>query len=397
MELQKDQNFRCIAHVDMDAFFASVEQLENPELIGKPVIVGALPGHRGVVSSASYEARKFGVRSAMPVSEAQRLCPKGIFVSVHGKLYSRYSKELVDIFESFTPLFEVASIDEAYLDLTGCPNIPKDKFELGKLIKNRIKEKTGLTASVGIASNKFVAKIASDLKKPDGLVVVTPGKEKDFLKSLKVEKLYGVGEKSAQLLKKRGLNTVADIQRLSIEFLTRELGNFGKSLFYLSRGIDDRPVTTESETKSMGKETTFDSDINDKDIILATLAQLSQEVGTSLRKHGFWSKCITLKVRYSDFNTISRCVSFENAVNQDNLIFDYAKQLLNKVSLVQKVRLIGVTASKLVITEEKQFGLFDDGNTKNQNKLYESIDKIRSKYGKNSLISGKILDKESDS
>jgi len=397
MSLQNRIDYRCIVHVDMDAFFASVEQLERPELKGKPVVVGAVPGRRGVVSSASYEARKFGVRSAMPVSEAKRLCPHGIFVPVNGKLYSRYSERLVEIFESYTPLLEVASIDEAYLDLTGCPVLSKSKYEIGIDIKSNIKGKTGLTASVGIASNKFVAKIASDLNKPDGLVIVNPGDESDFLKNLKVDKLFGVGEKSARILKSRGLHTAGDIQRLTMEFLVREFGNFGKSLYYMCRGIDDRPIECESQAKSMGKEVTFETDVSDADILMSALARLSQEVGTNLRKHGLWGKCVILKLRYSDFNTITRSVSFDNSVNQDHVIFDYAKQLFNKIVLTAKVRLLGITLSKLEKFEDKQFGFFEENSSTKQQKLYESIDKIRGKYGKKSLILGKSLDTESDS
>ncbi len=382
---------RVIVHVDMDAFFASVEQLLHPEYKGKPVIVGADPQKRGVVSAASYEARRFGIKSAMPISTAYRLCPHGVFLPVNGKCYSLYSKKLYDVLYQLTPLVEMASVDEAFLDVTGCLTLPDDPFKLGHFIKKTIKDTIGLMASVGIAPNKFLAKIASDLKKPDGLVVVGPGKQLEFLAPLPVERMWGVGRKTAILVHRYHIRTIGDIHRFTIKQLERMFGNnLGKSLYYLSRGIDDREVIAEpSGPKSIGHETTFNEDISDMRIIKAAIGKLSQDVGSRLRKKGLCARCVTLKIRFDDFTTITRAKSITDQIDQDHKIYDQAVALLNKIVLRQKVRLIGVTVSKLD-SPDRQITLFASDD-EHDRKLYQSIDKIRSKFGKESVFMGSSM------
>ncbi|RJP59520.1 MAG: DNA polymerase IV [Candidatus Auribacter fodinae] len=383
---------RVIAHVDMDAFFASVEQLVHPELRGKPVIVGAEPGKRGVVSAASYEARKFGIRSAMPISTAEKLCPHGIFLPVNGSLYHEYSRRFHDILDTFTPIVEPVSVDEAFLDLTGCIQLPEGLHEKGMVIKNAIRTSLCLTASVGIASNKSVAKIASDYNKPDGLCVVMPGTEAPFLAPMKVERLWGVGEKTVQHLHRHGIRTVSDLQKLTVQALEHLFGNFGIALHYLANGIDDRPVEAEpSVQKSIGKEVTFEQDTSDKRLLRTVLGKMAQEVGTRLREKNLLGARVTIKVRFKDFTTLTRCVSFTSLIDQDHLIFHHACELLDKVVLDKPVRLIGISVSTGAEGEE-QMDFFHEKRDESRD-LYKSIDSIRRKYGRNSVVLGNILDK----
>ncbi len=377
---------RVIVHVDMDAFFASVEQLLHPQYRGKPVIVGAQPGKRGVVSAASYEARRFGVHSAMPISTAYSLCPGGVFLPVDKAMYKKYSDKIFAVLARFSPLVEVASVDEAYLDLTGCPVLRDGLEYAGNIIKKSIFDDTGLSASVGIAPNKFLAKIASDQNKPDGLTIVKTGEEMAFLAPLKVEKIFGVGKKSVKSIHDRGIKTVGQLQAYTRNQLVSLFGSLGDSLYSYSRGSDSSMVCNDAPPKSIGKETTFEHDVQDKAYINAVLAQLSEDVGIRLRRESMYASCVTLKVRFDSFETITRSVSFELPVNEDHSVYSYARDLFDALVLHRKVRLIGVTASKLS-SDPQQLDLFF-GATKDTQKLYVSLDKIRTKYGNGSIKLG---------
>ncbi len=302
---------RSILHLDLDAFYASVEVLDRPELRGKPVIVGG-DERRGVVAAASYEARKSGVHSAMPTATAKRLCPKGIFLPVRMSRYAEMSDTVFAIYRRFTPLVEPLSIDEAFLDVTGCERLFGGAEEVARKIKAAVREETGLTVSAGVAPNKFLAKIASDLGKPDGLTVVPPGGEQDFLDPLPVGKLWGVGKVTEEALLGRGIRTIGDLRRSSRETLVRTFGAHGEHLHELARGIDDRPVETEREAKSVGHEDTYDHDLRDRGAMRRELLSLSDRVSSRLRHGGIKGKTVTLKVKYHDFVQVTRAITLSD-------------------------------------------------------------------------------------
>ena len=297
---------RAILHVDMDAYFASIEQRDNPELRGKPVIVGAGPHERGVVCAASYAARKFGVHSAMPSRTAYKLCPNGIFVRPDMRKYSLVSKQIMAILETFTPLVQPLSIDEAFLDVTGSTKIFGDALTIAKRIKAEILAQTGLIASVGVAPNKFLAKLASDLDKPDGLTVITAADKVKTLAPLPVAKLWGVGKTTEKRLHEVGLRTIGDIQRLPIEDLRQRFGNMADHLHALAFGEDEREVETDDEAKSIGSEHTFDVDTTDIAQIKKCLLAQCDDVGTQLRRAQIAARTVQLKLRYVDFTTVTR-------------------------------------------------------------------------------------------
>jgi nucleotidyltransferase/DNA polymerase involved in DNA repair len=294
---------RAILHVDMDAFFASVEQRDNPEWRGKPVIVGAGPHERGVVSAASYEARQFGVHSAMPSRTAYRLCPQGVFVHPHMQKYSDASRRIMKILESFTPLVQPVSIDEAFLDVTGAIKEFAEALTIGRRIKDEIRRQTQLTASVGIAPNKFLAKLASDLNKPDGLTMIQEEEKTRILEPLPVSKIWGVGKVTEKQLHELGIQTIGDLQRFSIDELRARMGNAAEHLHALALGEDDRQVHTEEETKSISSEHTFDEDTTNQDQIKRCLLEQAEEVGTRLRREHRAARTVQLKLRYGDFTT----------------------------------------------------------------------------------------------
>ena len=301
---------RIIMHVDMDAFFASVEQLDHEEYRGKPLIVGGLGG-RGVVSTCSYEARKFGVHSAMPTAKAMKLCPQGIFIRGNYPRYSEVSRQIFDIFEHYSPLIEPLSIDEAFLDISGMEHLMDNPFQYAKKLKHEIKEKTGIVASVGIAPNKFLAKIASDLDKPDGLVVVDKGKVQEFLDPLPVRRIWGVGAKTAMVLERLQIRTIADLRKMTYDVLHKTFGaKTAYHLFMLAQGKDERPVAPRGRAKSIGNEVTFGDDLQNAEDALQVLLELSVKVGWRLRKAGFKAKTIQLKLRTRDFTTYTRQNSF---------------------------------------------------------------------------------------
>ena len=360
---------RKIIHVDMDAFFASVEELDNPTIRGKAVIVcGGLTG-RGVVSSAAYGARKFGVKSAMPVFRARKLCPHGIFLEGRMERYMEVSLQLMRILKDFTPLVEPVSVDEAFLDVTEMagPLPPKDfagAEEVGRQIKERIKEEMGLTASVGVATNKFLAKVASGMRKPDGFMVITEEEKERVLKDLPVSEIIGVGRVMEKTLQEMGIHTIGQMWPVSLAELVERFGKFGRSLYYLSRGIDDTPVVTEWEPKSVGRSSTFERDIKDLRVIRRQLYDLTEDVVRQLKEMDLRAKTITIKVRYSNFQTITRSITIVTPADLLSTIWHHADILLReRVELKDRaVRLVGVSLSNLVQTPAvEQLHLFEEG------------------------------------
>jgi nucleotidyltransferase/DNA polymerase involved in DNA repair len=396
----------------MDAFFASVEELDHPEWRGRPVIVGADPKGgrgRGVVAACNYVARRFGIHSAMPISQAWRRCPQGIFAPPRGARYSELSHRIFDIFCDFTDLVEPLSIDEAFLDVTGSARLLGDAAKIGREIKRRIREELGLVASVGIAPNKFVAKIASDVKKPDGFVVVRPEEVEAFLRDLPITRLWGVGEKTAETLRRRGIQTIGDMARLRPEDAVALLGDHGLHLNLLARGIDDRPVETEHTVKSIGAEYTFDEDTNEEEAIRATLLRLSDKVAARLRKAGLWAGGVSLKFRDETFKTLTRSMTLERPVAVTDAIFEAALELLGRTGWKKggkRVRLLGVAAYRLGEEDKavhpQQLGLFepvaseqDERPAEKSFKAETAVDELRKRFGRDAVKRGTLLPKKS--
>ena len=383
---------RSILHVDMDAFYASVEQLDHPEYKSKPVIVGADPKAgkgRGVVAACSYEARKFGVRSALPISRAWKLCPDGIYVRPRMKRYVEVSGQVMEVFHRFTDLVEPLSIDEAFLDITGSVALLGPPVQIARSIKSDIRQKTGLTASVGLAPNKFLAKIASDIRKPDGFVVVEEAEIGAFLHDLPISRLWGVGPKTEARLHELGFGTIGDVAKAQRESLVRRLGSLGEHLYQLSHGNDDRPVIPNWEPKSISSETTFEEDTNDRELLLATILELSDHVAQRLRKDDYRARKVTLKLRYSSFTTHTKQQSLDKAVRTGEDIAAIARGLFALFPLKQKIRLIGVAAGDLHRDGEdpQQLPLFGDSSQQKE-KLSHTVDEIKQKFGDAALRRG---------
>ncbi len=340
---------RAILHVDMDAFYAAVEQRDHPELAGRPVIVGADPRGgrgRGVVATASYEARRFGVGSAMPISEAWRRCPQGVYVRPDMDKYSRVSSDVLEVLRRFTDLVEPVSIDEAFLDVTGSQRALGAAPDLARRLKRAMHGTTRLTASVGVATSKLVAKVASDMRKPDGLVVVTPGQEAAFLAPLPIRRLWGVGPKMEETLLRLGVHTIGDLAALDPARLEHRLGSHGHDLCLLARGVDDRPVLADrGEAKSLGHEHTFDSDVADLSTLRRTLLEIADGVARRLRAHGLPGRTITLKYRDEDFRTLTRAATLERPTDAGDILFAVAWGLFRKVHGQRRVRLLGIYVS----------------------------------------------------
>ncbi len=378
-----------IIHVDMDCFFAAVEIKDNPDLAGKPVIVGALPGTRGVVSACSYEARKYGVHSAMPISQAYRRCPHGAFLLPRGYRYVEESNRIQDIFHQFTPLVEPLSLDEAFLDVSGSHLIFGSSVEIGREIKRRIRAETG------IAPSKFVAKIASDLRKPDGFVVVAEDEALDFLAPLDARKVWGVGNATWKILERMGLRTIGDIRAYPAEELERSLGKSGRYLHDLSQGIDDRPVHPEQERKQVGAEHTFDTDTADSSEVERTILALSDKVASRLHRKGSRGRNITLKLRDETFRTVTRSRTLPRTVMSGEDIYREARSLFRGENLQGKrVRLIGVSVSGF--EPDRQISLFDEPAVERKNKVEEVIAQVRSKFGKNAITRAALVEKNKE-
>ncbi len=370
---------RVVLHVDMDAFYASVEQRDRPELRGRPVIVGADPRGRGVVSAASYEARPYGVHSAMPIRTAARLCPGAAFLPVDMDKYARVSREVMAILASFTPLLEPVSIDEAFLDVTAVGALWGDGPTVARLVKQRIREATGLTASVGVAASKFVAKVASDLEKPDGLVVVPAGGEARFLAPLPVEKLWGVGAVTCRHLHALGVTTIGQLAAVPPAHLAARLGRQAGPLQALARGEDDRAVEPFTPPKSRGAEETFAADHRDTARLRATLRSQAERVARELRAEGLAGCTVTLKLRFADFSTITRRRTGEST--QDGLaIYREAARLLDAVRATRPVRLIGVSVSGLAPAGQGQLSLLDPVAPRRE-ALGRVVDRLVERFG----------------
>ncbi len=383
---------RQIIHVDMDAFYASIEQRDDPELRGKPVVVGAAPNARGVVSAASYEAREFGVHSAMPSSQAKRLCPNAIFVPVRMSRYSEVSRQVMAILGDYTPLVEQVSVDEAFLDVTGSIRLFGPAPEIGRMIQQRIRQELGLGASVGVAPNKFLAKVASDLDKPNGLVVVESGAEQQFLRHLPISRLWGVGKATEERLRKLGIRTIGRLGEYPRSLLVGQFGVAGGHLHDLAHGIDDRPVVTETEAKSVSSEHTYQEDTRDPDVMERTLMQLSEDVGRRLRKSPVRGRTVQLKLRFGDFTTITRRQTLPQPTDADDVIYHTALRLLRQVPLeARKVRLLGVGVSNFGDTI--QATLFDETDISHSH-LDDTVDAIRRRFGRDTIKRGRLVDDE---
>ena len=382
---------RRIMHIDLDAFFVSVEQVLKPELRGKPVVVGGKPDRRGVVAAASYEARAYGVHSAMPLLTASRLCPQAIFIEGNYKRYQQASAKFMAILGDFSPYLEPMGIDEAYLDVTGFESLHGSIRQMAEKIKQRVKDELGLCASIGITSSKVVAKIASDASKPDGLLEVAAGNECAFLAPLPVNRLPGIGKKSEQVLKNLGIGTIGQLAALPAEVLKRQFGAYGKLIHDHACGIDDRRVESPTIAKSISRETTFSRDTRDTALVQATLRYLSERVGSELREKEKLARCITLKLRYADFTTTTRQQTLPHPADTDQAIFATGLKLL-KIELPrekQAVRLIGIGVSNLAETGRQPDMLDSRGQQMEQ--LNAAIDRIRKKYGFTAIQTGRTL------
>jgi len=383
-----------IIHLDMDAFYPAVEVLDNPELKGKPVIVGGSK-ERGVVSSASYEARKYGVHSAQPMVTAMRLCPNGIVLPVRMSRYKEVSEQIHEIFELFTPLVEPLSIDEAFLNVTGSTRLFGSPIEIAKKIKQMVAEKTGLTISAGVAPSKFVAKIASDLEKPDGLTIVPADKVREFLDPLPIKKMWGVGKVTQQALSRLSIQTFKDLRQVPVEVLEKKFGKHGSHMHQLSKGIDDRDVVTEHEVKSIGHEETFSEDIFRVDLAKKELLSLANRVARRMRRQGVEGKTITLKVKYHDFVKITRSVTRHKYTNDSADIYSNICSLLEKTAVGKRpVRLLGISLSNLAdIGSGRQLSLFSQHESNQKRReLNKTLDSVFDKFGGKGIRPGSLID-----
>ena len=373
---------RAIIHLDMDAFYASVEVLDFPELAGKPVIVGG-SSDRGVVSAASYEARAYGVHSALPVVMARRRCPQGVFRPVRMARYQEVSQQVMAIFSDFTPLVEQISVDEAFLDVSGCARLLGDAQAIATTIRQRVKDEIGLTVSAGIASSKLVAKIASDQNKPDGLTIVPPGKEVEFLAPLEIKRLWGVGKKTIPSLTMLGVKTIGDLCRFDLDFLEKKFGKQGRHMYYCARGMDLREVETTETVKSIGNEETFEEDVISLERIKKELLFLTTKVGERLRAKQVKGRSITLKIKYHDFTTVSRSMTLESPTSDSRRIYEILLELLPKTQAgVKRVRLAGLAVGKLSEGDAPcQPSLFGRAEEENRDQLTQAMDAINRRYG----------------
>ena len=378
-------------HVDLDAFYASVEQLRRPELRGKPVIVGGAgaPGERGVVAAASYEARAFGVRSAMPLSRARRLCPNGNFVPCDFRAYREASKSVFTILDRYSPVIEPIALDEAYLDLTGQDALMGAPDQVARRLRDEVKERCGLDLSIGVASCKLVAKVASELRKPRGLVVVRPGEEAAFLAPLPLRKLPGCGPATAVRLERVGVRAIADLAALPDPLLGELFGHYGRLLGAHARGIDPSPVLPPGDPKSISREVTFDRDLRDAIKVRETALALLQDVGQSLRAHGLSARTVVLKIRYQPFDTLSRQATLPYPTDRDDQLAGALRQLLEtQLDPARPIRLIGAGVSNLE-AGATQLSLLETRSSRLA-MLDEQLDELRSRYGDHVIARGAV-------
>jgi len=378
--------YKQILHVDMDAFFVSIEESLNPSLRGKPVIVGGDPDGRGVVSSASYEAREFGIRSGMALSRAKKLCPQAIFLQGDFERYGIVSRKIFKILSKYTPDIEMASIDEAYLDLTGFGRLYGHTFGAAQRIKEKVKSRLRLNASIGIGANKLIAKVASACAKPNGILMVFPGYEKSFLSSLSVERLPGVGKSLKEKLISFGVRTIGMLASVEKDLLVRTFGKWGLILHYKANGIDCSAVGGRySGPKSISRETTFDEDTIDRRLIFSTLFTLVEKTAKSLREGKLQARTIALKLRYSDFSTVTRSKTLREGTDLDKKIYQCVEELFQKAWTRRgRIRLVGVCLSNLCASAW-QVNFLDGGNIGKLKSFYQSVDRVRDRYGFDSL------------
>ena len=350
--MQDKTLIRKIIHIDMDAFYASVEQLDNPDLRGKAIVVGYEQG-RGVISAASYEARKYGVHSAMPAMKARKLCPEIIFVAARMERYKEISKEIHKIFHEYTDIIEPIALDEAFLDVTLNKKNINIATDIAKEIKTEIKSRLGLIASAGVSYNKMLAKIASDYNKPDGLYLIHPQKALEFIDTLRIESIWGIGKVTGAKMHSLGIHTGKQLRRHSMEFLTRNFGKSGKLFYDFARGIDTRNVEAYRERKSVGCEFTFEKDLNSKTDLIIKLWHINQDLKTRLKKSQFHGKTLTLKIKFKDFTQITRSISVEHSLEHHKEILSLAKKLLNDIDLNNKsIRLMGLSISNPITIDK---------------------------------------------
>ncbi len=386
-----EKSSRRIMHIDLDAFFVAVEQVLDPELRGKPVVVGGRPERRGVVAAASYEARAFGVHSAMPLITAFRLCPQAIFIQGDFARYREASQKFMAILADFSPYLEPLGIDEAYLDVTGFESLHGSIRRMAEKIKSRVTAELGLCASIGIAGGKVVAKIASELSKPNGLLEVPPGEERSFLAPLPVGRLPGVGKKTGRILNGLGIRTIGQLAAMPASTLRSRFGVWGETVGARARGIDDRPVEPPAAARSVSRETTFAADSVDAAFLSATLHYLSERVGAEIREKGKLARCVTLKLRYADFTTITRQQTLSPPTDAHQALFDAGQKMMEKELTRQKlpVRLIGIGVSRLVEAGRQRDML--DTSAQRMEKLNPVIDRIRRKYGFAAIQTGRTF------
>ena len=400
MDQKQEVRYRKILHLDLDAFFCAVEEIFDPELIGKPFAVGGSPDARGVVSSCSYAARQFGVRSAMPMAQALQKCPELIIARSHYREYSRFSKKTMAILQNLTPKFEQISIDEAFLDVT---DLPQSGVEIARDLQESILHELNLPCSLGVASNKLVAKIANNIGKvkkrsaepPRAIEVVKPGQEAAYLAPLKVRELWGIGPKSAEKLEKIGIRTIGELADAPPQVLRRHFGQYADSLARRARGIDNREVESSHETKSISQEITFSKDVSQKDKLEYELLKMAENVGRRLREQNYCASTIKIKLRWPDFTTITRQVTLQQPVDQDRIIYEASLGLFHQNWHIGKaVRLLGVGASGLR-QHAYQPGLWDTPSDK-ERRLLNVIDDLREKFGKDAVQRGIYLNRKED-
>ena len=390
---------RVILHVDMDAFFASVEQREQPKYQGRPVVVGADPQQgsgRGVVAACSYEAREFGIHSALPISRAFRLCPQAVYLRPNAALYHRVSREVISILRRFTDLVEPVSIDEAFLDVTGSRRLFGSGSQIAAQIKELVRREQQLTCSIGVACNKFLAKIASDLKKPNGLCVVESGTEKSFLRPLSVRTIWGVGKNTEKQLLRLGIRTIGDVAARGSSYWEELMGSRGRHLWELSQGLDSRPVQVSRGSKSLSHEFTFSRDCDDPEEIRKLLLYLCEEVARRARRNGTLGRRVTLKWRHRNFTTLTRQRTRSQATDDSQTLFAEVERLMEEfLPLKQKVRLVGVGLGHFENPGAGQQRLFSQSEAK-KSKLDASVDAITEKFGKNSIRKARLLNRRPD-
>jgi DNA polymerase-4 len=388
---------RIVLHIDMDAFYASVEQLDHPELRGKPVIVGGT-SNRGVVSAASYEARKFGVRSAMPIFQAKKRCPQGIFVPVRMARYKEMSNQVMEILESYSPIVEQVSIDEAYLDITGQERLHGSPEGIARRIKEEIRRRTSLSCSIGIAPNKFLAKVASEANKPDGLKMIPSQESSKIAQSLPIGKVPGVGKKTVDRLAKLKVVNLGDLLARPETALLKAVGKFAYTLMEFAKGMDESPVVSHTDAKSISSEETFEENTNNFELLRKELLLQAEEVGRRLRRNELKGSTVTLKLRRADFVRITRSISFSEPTDSTKTLYSWALKLLEAVDLSEKFRLIGIAVSSFGRNESPstQLNLFGGESRRDDSwrEVEKAMDFITEKFGHGAIKRGSLIEEE---